>query len=93
MPKARRLAVHSRASTDEDLLPRLSQQERLFSNLDGSMKHEAGSLFGSITLIAGARRKMSCASAPMGGHACTMHVHVAGHVYVTNCEDNPLRLL
>ena len=56
MPKARRLAMHARASTDDDLLPRLSQQERLFSNLDDSMKHETGSLYGSVTLIAGARR-------------------------------------
>ncbi|CAL5222535.1 g4910 [Coccomyxa viridis] len=53
MPKARRFAMHARASTDKDLLPRLSQQERLFSNLDGSMKHEAGSLYGSVALIAG----------------------------------------
>ena len=56
MPKARRFAMHARASTDEDLLPRLSQQDRLFSNLDGSMKHEAGSLYGSVALIAGALR-------------------------------------
>ena len=56
MPKARRFAMHARASTDKDLLPRLSQQERLFSNLDGSMKHEAGSLYGSVALIAGALR-------------------------------------
>ena len=56
MPKARRLAMYARASTDEDLLPRLSQQERLFSNLDGSMKHEAGSLYGSVALIAGVLR-------------------------------------
>ena len=56
MPKARRFAMHARTNTDDDLLPRLSQQERLFSNLDGSMKHETGSLYGSVTLIAGARR-------------------------------------
>ena len=48
--------MHARTNTDDDLLPRLSQQERLFSNLDGSMKHETGSLYGSVTLIAGARR-------------------------------------
>ena len=48
--------MHARASTDNELLPRLSQQKRLFSNLDGSMKHETGSLYGSVTLIAGTRR-------------------------------------
>ena len=36
MPKARRSVMYARASTDEDILPRLSQQQRLFSNLDRS---------------------------------------------------------
>ena len=54
MPKARRFVpMYAKASTDEDILPRLSQQRRLFSNLDRSMKHEKGSVFGATTLIAG----------------------------------------
>ena len=54
MPKFRRLApLYCQQSTEEDILPRVSQQKRLFSNLDRSMKHETGSVAGSIVLIAG----------------------------------------
>ncbi|CAK0749359.1 hypothetical protein CVIRNUC_001904 [Coccomyxa viridis] len=54
MPKSRRLApLYCQQSTEGDILPRVSQQKRLFSNLDRSMKHETGSVAGSIVLIAG----------------------------------------
>ena len=54
MPKSRRLApLYCQQSTEEDILPRLSQQKRLFSNLDRSMKHETGSVVGAIVLVAG----------------------------------------
>ncbi len=77
--------MHARASTDEDLLPRLSQQqERLFSNLDGSMKHEAGSLYGSVALIAGAVRLAGSVMSwpiilvvPGHTHALPPHTHVS----------------
>ena len=83
--------MHARASTDEDLLPRLSQQERLFSNLDNSMKHEAGSLYGSMTLIAGAHPGLLVIQLSwegMAGHACTC----MGHTYIKQRKDNRVHL-
>ena len=54
MPKSRRLPpLYCQKSTEEDILPRVSQERRLFSNLDRSMKHETGSVGGAIVLIAG----------------------------------------
>ncbi len=54
MPNSRRfLPICANPSADEDVLPRVSQQQRLFSNLDRSMRHDKGSVFGATTLIAG----------------------------------------
>ena len=53
MPKSRRLApLYCQQSTEEDILPRVSQQKRPFPNLARSLQHQTGSLAPSIVLIA-----------------------------------------